>query len=171
MAITQSEMGAVGGAGWSDAVRRSTLGSAVFELSPGLLERTLRWAEAQPVPHSSRRPVHAPSVDAWAVLDGGVVHVYGYGLTTVPAGMYIIGERAVRLVIAELGGAPPDGLGTAAAIGVDELRHRHRTATIDDPSAIEQADLLATCTDAVMLRWVTTTLLAEYGNATGVDSA
>ena len=57
------------------------------------------------------------------------------------------------------------------AIGVDELRHRHRTATIDDPSAIEQADLLATCTDAVMLRWVTTTLLAEYGNATGVDSA
>jgi hypothetical protein len=170
VAITQSELAAAGEAGWSDALRRSTLGSAVFELSPLLWGRALHWAEAQPVPRSSRRPVHAPSVDAWAVLDGGVLHVYGYGLTSLPAGMYVVGVQAVRLIIAELGVPTPTCLTAASAIGADELRDRHRVAAIDDPSAVEQADLLATCTDAVMLRWVATTLLAEYGPA-GLDTA
>lgn len=165
MAIAQSEMEAAGGAGRPEALRRSPLGSAVFEVSPPLLGRVLQWAAAQPVPHLSRRPVHSPSVRSWAVLDGGVLHLDGYGITSLPAGLYVVGVRAARLIIDELGVPTPTFLTAVAAISADELRRRHRDTAVDDPSGIEQADLLATCTDAVMLRWVATTLLAEYGPA------
>jgi hypothetical protein len=165
VAITQSEVGSAGGAGRSDGVRSSALGPAVFEVSPQRLRQVLDWAEDQAVPRSTRRTVHAPSVDAWAVLDGGIVHVYGYGLTSLPAGMYVIGMHAARLIVTELGFVMPDSPDASTAIGADELRRRHRAAAIDDASGIEQADLLATCTDAVLMRWVATTLRAEYGTA------
>ena len=102
-------------------------------------------------------------MDAWAVLDGGIVHVFGYGLTTLPSGAHIVGLQAFRLILAELGYAVPDGLTKATTVHPDELRRRLRAIPADDPSAREQADLLATCTDAVLLRWVAATLLAEYG--------
>ena len=109
--------------------------------------------------------MHTPSVDAWAVLDGGIVHVFGYGLTTPPAGVHIVGLQAFRLVLAELGYAVPDGLTKASTVPPDELRRRLRATPADDPSGLEQADLLASCTDAVLLRWVAATLLAEYGTS------
>ena len=152
-------------AGWADAFRRSDVGATVFDVSAAVQPRVLAWAEGQPVAHASRRAVHSPSVDAWAVLDGGIVHVYGYGMTTLPAGVCILGLQAFRLVLAELGFRVPDGLTEASSIYPDVLRHRLRSRAADDPSAVEQAELLATCTDRVLLRWVAATLLAEYGTS------
>jgi hypothetical protein len=163
VAVTHGEFGRAGAAGWADSFRRSELGAVVFEVAPTALRRVLDWAEQQPLPQASRRSVHSPSVDAWAVLDGGIVHVFGYGLTTLPAGAHIVGLQAFRLVLAELGYAVPDGLTTASTVPPEELRRRLRATRTNDPSAREQADLLASCTDAVLLRWVAATLLAEYG--------
>jgi hypothetical protein len=165
MAITHGELGLTGSAGWADSFRKSEHGAAVFEVSPGPMSRVLTWAELQPIPRVSRRSVHAPSVDAWAVLDGGIVHRYGYGLTTLPAGMHIVGLQAFRLILAELGFAVPDGLTAATTVAPDELRRRLRATPPDHPSGLEQADLLASCTDALLLRWVAATLLAEYGSS------
>ena len=132
----------------------------------------LEWAARQPIPHRIRRSVHAPSTDAWAVLDGGVMHLYGYGLTSLPAGLRIVGLQAFRLILAELGFVVPPGLTEASSIQPEELRRRHRARAADDPSGVEQADLLASCTDAVLLRWVAATLLAEYGTTGyGPDTA
>lgn len=163
MAITHGEREHTGAAGWADSFRRSQLGAAVFEVSPGALGRVLDWAEQQPVPRVTRRSVHFPSVDAWAVLDGGIVHIYGYGLTTLPAGVRIVGLQAFRLVLADLGFAVPAGLTEATTVHPDVLRGRLLCTPPDHPSGREQADLLASCTDAVLLRWVAATLLAEYG--------
>jgi hypothetical protein len=170
LAITHGELGRTGATGWADAFRRSDLGAAVFEVSPATLGRVLYWAEEQPIPRAARRSVHTPSVDAWAVLDGGLVHTFGYGLTTLPAGLYIVGLQAFRLVLAELGFAVPDGLTQASTVPAAELRRRLRATPADDPSGLEQADLLASCTDAVLLRLVAATLLAEYGT-TGVPTS
>lgn len=168
MAITHDGVERSGAAGWARSFRRSELGAAVFEVSPTALRRVLEWADGQPVPQASRRSVHSPSVDAWAVLDGGVVHCFGYGLTTLPAGVHIIGLQAFRLIVAELGFAVPDGLTAASSIPPAELRRRLRAVQPGDPSGREQADLLASCTDAVLLRLVATTLLAEYGTSGSV---
>jgi hypothetical protein len=169
VAITHGERERAGAAGWADSFRRSELGAAVFEVSPGIVRRVLDWVERQPVPRATRRAVHSPSVDAWAVLDGGVVHLYGYGLTTLPAGVRIVGLQAFRLVVGELGFPVPDGLTPATTVPAAELRRRMRGTPPDHPSGLEQADLLASCTDAVLLRWVAATLLAEYG-ASGAGS-
>jgi len=75
------------------------------------------------------------------------------------------GRQAFRLVLAELGYAVPDGLTKATTVHPTELRRRLHATRAEDPSAREQADLLASCTDGVLLRWVATTLLAEYGTA------
>lgn len=165
MAVTHSEVGQAGAAGWSESFRRSELGAAVFDVAPAVLPRVLAWVDRQPVPHATRRDVHAPSVDAWALLDGGVVHRFGYGLTTLPAGMHIVGLQAFRLIVAELGFAVPDGLTESSSVPPAELHRRLLAVPADDPSAVEQAELLASCTDAVLLRWVATTLLAEYGTS------
>src|SRR5580765_40809 len=91
--------------------RRSQLGPAVFEVSDAALPRVLDWAGWQPVPsRGSRRSAHHPSVDGWAMLDGGIVHAFGYGLTSLTAGGYLIGFRTLHLVLAELGLALPDDL-------------------------------------------------------------
>ena len=171
VAIIHGELEHTGAAGWAGSFRRRPeLGAAVFEVSPGTLGRVLDWAYRMPIPRASRRSVHVPSVDAWAVLDGGVVHVYGCGLTTLPAGVRIVGLQAFRLVLAELGFVVPPGLTEASSIRPDALRGWLRTIPPDHPSGLEQADLLASCTDAVLLRWVASTLLAEYGT-TGYGSS
>jgi hypothetical protein len=167
VAISYGDLGTVGSADGSDAFRRSPHGAAVFEVSAAQRPRVLEWARGQRVPHAARRPVHTPSVDAWAVLDGGVVHLYGYGLTTLPAGVHVVGLQAFRLILAELGFPVPDGLTEASTITAPDLRARLAGSSAADPSMIEQAELLATCTDATMLRFVATTLLAEYGTSAG----
>jgi hypothetical protein len=163
VAVTHSEVGHADAAGWADAFRKSDLGTAVFDVSRGALPRVLEWAEHQSIPRAARRSVHTPSVDAWAVLDGGIVHVYGYGLTSLPAGVRVIGLQAFRLVLSELGYLVPDGLTEASTVPPVELRRRLQATPADHPSGLEQADLLASCTDAVLMRWVAATLLAEYG--------
>jgi hypothetical protein len=155
--------GHVGAAGWSESFRHSPVCAAVFEVAPAQQRAVLTWAGRQPVARAAQRPVHSPSAESWAVLDGGVLHIYGYGLTTLPAGVYVVGLQAFRLLLAELGLPVPDGVTEAGSTAQDELRRRHRAASVTDPSGVEQAELLATCTDATMLRWVATTLLAEYG--------
>ena len=114
MAISYGDLGTLGSGDGSDAFRRSPHGAAVFEVSAAQRPRVLEWARGQRVPHAARRPVHTPSVDAWAVLDGGVVHLYGYGLTTLPAGVHVVGLQAFRLILAELGFPVPDGLTEAS---------------------------------------------------------
>ena len=52
---------------------------------------------------------------------------------------------------------------------LDALRRAHR-ATVRNPAAVEQAELLASCHDAVLLRWVAATLLGS-GQAAATRSA
>lgn len=140
-------------------VVRGGPGSAVFDVAQPHWGSVVDWAEQQRLVTISRRAVDAPSVTAWALLDGGILRLYGYGLTTVRAGVYILGSDALRLVLSDLGlalpgasGGPPD---------VEELRRRARRVPDADPSLVEQAELLATCTDDIMLRLVSATLRAE----------
>lgn len=136
------------------------LGPEVLAVAPGVLPIVLEWAERQPVPHVIRRSVHTPSVRAWAVLDGGVLHCFGFGQTTLTGG-YVVGHDAALLLAAELDLPLPDGPNPADPTA-EQLRQRLDTAPPDEPSAIEQAELLATCTDGVLMRWVATTLHADH---------
>jgi hypothetical protein len=155
---------------WTDVLRPSDLGPAVFEVLPGHRREMRRWAIAQQVPTASTRELHAPAVDAWAVLDGGVTSVRGYGLTTLPSGVRVVGFQAFRLVVADLGLAGPDTEfpGETPAV-LDELYRRHHGAAACNASAVEQAELLSACHDAVLLRWVAVTL--RGGTAQGGGTA
>jgi hypothetical protein len=144
--------------GWSAAFRRSPLGAAVFEVATDYRYTVLAWASIQDVPTVRHRALHVPAVEAWAVLDGGVTSLEGYGATSLPCGVRVVGFRALRLLISDLslvGPAQPfDG---ETVLDHEELRCAHR-ATGRSPAAIEQAELLASCHDAVLLRWVAATL-------------
>jgi hypothetical protein len=52
--------------------------------------------------------VHSPTVEGWALLDGGVTAVSGYGLTTLPHGLRVLGFGALRFLLAGVGVAGPD---------------------------------------------------------------
>jgi hypothetical protein len=147
---------------WSTAFRRAPFGPAVFEVLPGRQESVLTWAARQDVPTVRHHNVHAPDVEAWAVLDGGITSVRGYGVTTLPAGVRVVGYRALRLLMAEFDLAGPVSPfdGESTVLDAVTLRRLHRT-TPRDAIAVEQAELLGTCQDAVMMRWVATTLLAD----------
>lgn len=146
---------------WSTAFRRSPFGDAVFDVLGAHEAAVLTWAARQDVPSLLQRAVYAPEVQAWAVLDGGVTHVRGYGLTSLPGGVRVVGFRALRLVLADLDLAgPAHPFEGESPLDPLTLRRLHR-ATPRDAIAVEQAELLATCQDAVMLRWVAATLLAE----------
>lgn len=146
---------------WWDVVRRPELGEAVFEVARRSASAVRAWAERQDVATASTRMVHSPSVDAWAILDGGITSIYGYGLTTLPAGVRIVGFQAYRLLLAESEVAGPDEpFPGEVPVDLDRLGRRHRSGLARDAAAVEQAELLAACTDEVMLRWVAATLLA-----------
>lgn len=145
---------------WSDVLQLSGYGAAVFEVAAGHRHVVRDWAEHQAVPRSSRREVHSPSVDAWAVLDGGVTAVYGYGLTSLPQGVRVVGFEVFRLLVADLGvEGPADRFPHEGPWDLDELRRRHASRAAGSAAALEQAELLATCHDSVLLRWVAATLL------------
>ncbi|HEY0813255.1 MAG TPA: hypothetical protein VGE11_08220 [Pseudonocardia sp.] len=155
---------------WSSVFRRSPLGVAVFDVAPEYRHAVLAWAAAQDVPTVRYRELHVPAVEAWAVLDGGVTSLEGYGATSLPCGVRVVGFQVLRLLIADLSLAGPhrpfDG---ETALDHDELRRRH-TAAGRSPSVTEQAELLASCHDAVLLRWVAATLL-ESAQAAAARSA
>ena len=143
--------------GWSSAFRRSPLGAAVFDVATDFRYTVLAWASIQDVPTVRQHALHVPAVEAWAVLDGGVVSLEGYGATTLPCGVRVVGFQALRLVIADLDLAGPAPFDGETVLGPEELRSAHR-AIGRSPEAVEQAELLASCHDAVLLRWVAATL-------------
>lgn len=147
------------GLAWSDVVVRvPELGPAVFEVAPDHQARVRGWAVGRRLPHAVSQDVHFPFVEGWAVLDGGITAISGYGLTSLTHGVRVIGSAALRLLLADLhaDGPFPDDL----ALDPDELRRRHAATAPDSPDAVEQAELLAACQDAQMLRFVARTLAA-----------
>ncbi len=156
--------------GWSTAFRRSPLGTAVFDVATDYRYTVLAWASIQDVPTVRQHALHVPAVEAWAVLDGGVTSLEGYGVTSLPCGVRVVGFQALRLLIADLGivgpARPFDG---ETVLAPEELRSAHRTIGRSS-AAVEQAELLASCHDAVLLRWVAATL-AGSGQAAAARSA
>ncbi len=152
------------------AFRRSPLGTAVFDVATDYRYTVLAWASIQDVPTVRQHALHVPAVEAWAVLDGGVTSLEGYGVTSLPCGVRVVGFQALRLMIADLGVVGPtrpfDG---ETVLAPEELRAAHR-AIGRSPAAVEQAELLASCHDAVLLRWVAATL-AGSGQAAAARSA
>lgn len=154
---------------WSDAFGRTDEGPAVFAVALPQRGAVLGWAgEQRHVPRVSNRELYSPAIDAWAVLDGGVSSLHaasphnGSPAGSLCAGVRVVGYRALRLIAAELGlAAPWEPFPGEVLLEVDELRTRHRVASSDCPSAVEQAQLLASCVDAPTMRWVAATLLAE----------
>jgi hypothetical protein len=147
---------------WSDVMRTTSLGPAVFEVEAAHRWLVRDWLRDQDLPHAAQRDVHSPTVEAWALLDGGVTAISGYGLTSLPHGIRVVGHGALRLLLAELDvEGPAEPFPGESPVGLDELRRRHRVGARDSPEVHEQAELLATCRDAVLLRWVATTLFRE----------
>jgi hypothetical protein len=147
---------------WSDVVRTTSLGPAVFEVVPAQRALVRGWLVAQDLPHAAQRDVHSPTVEGWALLDGGVTAVSGYGLTSLPHGIRVVGFGALRLLLAELeADAPADPFPDEPPVDLAELRRRHAVTASDSPEALEQAELLSACRDAVLLRWVATTLFRD----------
>jgi hypothetical protein len=155
---------------WSSVFRRSPLGAAVFDVAADYRYTVLAWASVQDVPTVRYRELHLPAIEAWAMLDGGVTSLEGYGATSLPCGVRVVGFQVLRLLVADLGLAGParpfDG---ETVLDPDELRKLHKAAG-RSASATEQAELLASCRDAVLLRWVAATLL-ESGQAAAARSA
>lgn len=149
------------GSCWSEAFRHGEWGPTVFEVNPGHRAAVRVWVLRQRVPRVSPRELNLPDVDAWAVLDGGVTSIHGYGLTSLPCGVRVVGFQAFRLLLAELGLAGPIlPFPGETVLDVDELRSRHGSPAAWAAAAQEQAELLAACRDAVLLRWVATTLVS-----------
>jgi hypothetical protein len=92
---------------WSAAFRRSPLGAAVFDVATEYRYTVLAWASNQDVPTVRRHALHVPAVEAWAVLDGGVTSLEGYGATSLSCGVRVVGFQVLRLLIADLGLAGP----------------------------------------------------------------
>jgi hypothetical protein len=146
---------------WSEVFRHGEWGPTVFECLPGHRPTVRDWALRQQVPRASPRELHLPDVDAWAVLDGGVTSIHGYGLTSLPCGVRVVGFQAFRLLLDALGLAGPLlPFHGETVLPPVELRRRHAAPEARGPAATEQAELLAACRDAVLLRWVATTLVS-----------
>jgi hypothetical protein len=155
--------------GWSSAFRRSPLGAAVFDVATEYRYTVLAWASIQDVPTVRQHALHVPAVEAWAVLDGGVTSLEGYGATSLSCGVRVVGFQVLRLLIADLGLVGPVPFDGETVLDPDDLRSAHRAAG-RTPEAVEQAELLASCHDAVLLRWVAATL-AGAGQAAAARSA
>ena len=156
------------GLSWSDVVATTTLGPAVFEVAAPHRWLVRDWLAAQDLPHAAQRDVHSPTVEGWAFLDGGVTAVSGYGLTSLPHGIRVVGFGALRLLLSELDvEAPAEPFPDERRVDLDELRRRYRVADRDSADAHERAELLTICRDAVLLRWVAATLFQEAAQDRG----
>ncbi|WP_181782457.1 hypothetical protein, partial [Pseudonocardia pini] len=95
---------------WTGCFVRSALAPTVFEIAPGARPAVREWLGRQACAAACSRDPHLPAVDAWAVLDGGVLGVAHWRPTAqcgLPSGLYIVGFGAFRLVTAEIGLARP----------------------------------------------------------------
>ncbi|RTL63661.1 MAG: hypothetical protein EKK42_27730 [Pseudonocardiaceae bacterium] len=169
---------------WSDAFVATREGPGVFAVVPGHRQAVLDWIARRRPPLVVAREVGSPPVDAWVVLDGGILRTHRHrrelgcdhgaadrrpqdevdGDETMPApGMRIIGWAALRLVAGDLDVGLPAGPlpgEPSAPADLTSLRRRYATTSASDAAVVEQAELLASCTDAQMLRWVSTALAA-----------
>lgn len=156
------------GPAWTDVLTESDLCPGVFDLRWDVRPRLRRWLAAHELSTARLREPHLPVVDAWALLDGGVLSVSSVTVSgrapepswspPLPAGMRVIGFQAVRLLVAELALAgPAAALPGEPATDPDALRAEFELRGIDRVSR-EQAELLATCTDRLSLRWVAAAL-------------
>ncbi|TCK21616.1 hypothetical protein [Pseudonocardia endophytica] len=156
------------GPSWTDVLIASEICDGVFDVRWDVRPRLRRWLAAHDLPTACLREAHLPSVDAWALLDGGVISVSSVtvaGATPEPAwspplsaGMRVIGFRAFRLLVAELALAGPSStLPGEPSTDPDALRAAFE-GRVPDGATTEQAELLATCTDRSSLRWVAAAL-------------
>jgi len=155
------------GPSWTDVLTGSEFCAGVFDVRWDVRPRLRRWLAAQDLPTARLREPHLPAVDAWALLDGGVlcvssVTVTGHGQEScsppLPAGMRVLGFRAFRLLVAELALAgPATTLPGEPQTDPDTLRAEFEGRVLDRATR-EQAELLATCTDRSSLRWVAAAL-------------
>jgi len=162
--------GVPGGPRWDEVFTLSDLGSGVFDVRWDLRPRLRRWLAAQDLPTASGREAHRPAIDAWALLDGGVIAVSAVSLPgtggPVPApaapllgpGMRVIGYRTLRLLIERLELPGPAQALPGEHLDVPGLVADLFDARRDDAAALEQAELLASCTDRSTLRWVVAAL-------------
>ena len=158
------------GPNWPNVLPESDLCAGVFEVRWDVRPRLRRWLAAHDLPTGRLREPHLPAVDAWAVLDGGVLSVSSVTVAgQVPepswsppltAGMRVVGYRPFRLLVAELALAGPTStLPGEPPSDPDALRAAFE-ARVPDGATREQAELLATCTDRSSLRWVAAALAA-----------
>lgn len=174
---------------WSDAFVATGEGPGVFAVVPGHRHAVLDWIARRRPPLVVAREVGSPPVDAWVVLDGGILRTHRHrrepvcdhgpgpragghddgavghhdGSVVLAPGMRVIGWAAVRLVAGDLDvGLPTGPLPGEPSVPADlaSLRRRYVTTSAADAAVAEQAELLASCTDAQMLRWVSTALAA-----------
>ncbi|ODU03710.1 MAG: hypothetical protein ABS81_13030 [Pseudonocardia sp. SCN 72-86] len=168
---------------WSDAFVTTGEGPGVFAVVPGHRHAVLDWIARHRPPLVVAREVGSPPVDAWVVLDGGILRTHRHrrelgcdhgspglqaedqddGSVMLAPGMRVIGWAAVRLVAGDLDVDLPAGpLPGEPSVPADlaSLRRRYATTSLSDAGVGEQAELLASCTDAQMLRWVSTALAA-----------
>ncbi|MDN5916584.1 MAG: hypothetical protein L0I76_16030 [Pseudonocardia sp.] len=166
MAI-QTDTGDLGGPpAWNDVLTGSDLAAGIFDVRWDVRPRVRRWLAGHDLPAASTREPHLPAVDAWALLDGGVISVASVATTpqgpaawqALSPGMRVLGFRAFRLLVAQLGLAGPTTvLAGEPVTDPDALRaeFEHRRS---DGAALEQAELLASCTDRSSTRWVAAVL-------------
>lgn len=160
------------GPAWDDVLTGSDLGAGIFDVRWDLRPRLRRWLAAHDLPTASSREPHLPAVDAWALLDGGVISVASVPPGTVAGaardpdaawqalapGMRVLGFRTLRLLVAQLAlGGPTTVLPGELVADPDTLRHVFENRR-NDGAAREQAELLASCTDRSSTRWVAAVL-------------
>jgi hypothetical protein len=149
---------------WTGSFVRSALAPSVFVVAPEARAAVRAWAVAQRCAAATSREPHRPVLDAWAVLDGGILAVASWQPDpgALVAGLYVVGFGAFRLVTAELGPAGPTRPVPGEPLyDLAALRAAHSALTarpVTCPDAREQAELLATCDDARSLRRVATAL-------------
>ncbi|RZT87100.1 hypothetical protein EV383_4007 [Pseudonocardia sediminis] len=170
MAI-QTDIGDVGGLrdgpAWNDVLTVSNLGAGIFDVRWDVRPRLRRWLAGHDLPCASTRDPHLPAVDAWALLDGGVISVASLAVgphdpdaawQVLSPGMRVLGFRAFRLLVAQLALAgPATVLPGEQVTDPDALRAEFENRR-DDGAAREQAELLASCTDRSSTRWVAAVL-------------
>ncbi|MEQ3554426.1 hypothetical protein WIS52_28505 [Pseudonocardia nematodicida] len=175
-----SSVPAGGRARWDEVFTESDLGCGILDVRWDLRPRLRRWLSGQNLPSASGRETHRPATDAWALLDGGVIavsavtlpgsppgalpipgHPVAAGLLPAPSspllspGMRVIGFRTLRLLVSRLGLVPPATALPGEHLDVPGVVEELYDARRNDAEAVEQAELLATCTDRSTLRWVT----------------
>jgi hypothetical protein len=172
-----------GGPRWDEVLTDSDLCAGVFDVRWDLRPRLRGWLAGQDLPTASGREAHRPATDAWALLDGGVlassavtlpgsppgaVPMPGRPATAglvpqapsplLPPGMVVIGHRTLRLLISRLGLVGPAHALRGEHLDVPGVVEDLFDTRRADAEALEQAELLATCTDRSTLRWVVAAL-------------